>query len=298
MTHPERYYEIYEVSELTGLAPARLRAWERRYAVVRPQRRPNRYRAYTARQVALLRAFARLIQAGGRIGDLVAQPVEQVLARAEAGDQDGTPVGALLAAMERLDRDRMRQILQSEFEARGLVRLCDEIIHPLGETIGDRWALGTLPISLEHLASETVVSFLKHALAAGPESDGPLLLAACLSGERHEWGVLRSLAHAQAGGWRLRYLGADLPLNEAIEAAWRSRPAMLALSASDAANVGAQLRELMQLPRRLPEGVVALVGGRGFAPFLDVLETAGLQRPGAEFPVPGRFTAPEPLVRL
>ncbi|HEU5169856.1 MAG TPA: MerR family transcriptional regulator [Gemmatimonadales bacterium] len=62
----ERTYEIHEVAELTGLAPARLRAWERRYEIVRPCRMPNRYRAYSADQVALLRAFRRLTDAGER----------------------------------------------------------------------------------------------------------------------------------------------------------------------------------------------------------------------------------------
>ena len=40
-SRPERTYEIHEVAELTGLAPARLRAWERRYEVVRHRRMPN-----------------------------------------------------------------------------------------------------------------------------------------------------------------------------------------------------------------------------------------------------------------
>ncbi|HTG50704.1 MAG TPA: MerR family transcriptional regulator, partial [Gemmatimonadales bacterium] len=61
MVHtPDRTYEIHEVARLTGLAPARLRAWERRYEVVRPRRLPNGYRVYTGEQVALLRAYARL----------------------------------------------------------------------------------------------------------------------------------------------------------------------------------------------------------------------------------------------
>ena len=91
LTRPDRTYEIHEVAELTGLAAARLRAWERRYEVVRPRRMPNGYRAYTADQVALLRAFARLIEGGERIGDLAAPPPEDVLAQAEARARDGTP---------------------------------------------------------------------------------------------------------------------------------------------------------------------------------------------------------------
>ncbi|HTO72773.1 MAG TPA: MerR family transcriptional regulator [Gemmatimonadales bacterium] len=284
MSHPERLYEIYEVAELTGLAPARLRAWERRYAVVRPARQANRYRAYSARQVALLRAYARLIKAGARIGDLVARPVEDVLASAEARDRDGTPVGAILSAIERLDRAAIGAILERELDARGLVRLCDEIVRPLGEIVGDRWALGILPIALEHMASESVVSFLKHELSRTAPSDGPLLLAACLEGERHEWGVLQMLAQAREGGWRLSYLGTDLPLKEVVEAAWRIRPSAIALSASNPENVQRHLAALTRMPGQLPAGARIMIGGRGFAACLGELGKAGFEHPGLPFP--------------
>ena len=63
----DRPYEINDVARLTGLSTARLRAWERRYEVVRPVRQPNGYRAYTGEQVALLRALdqARRLQDDG-----------------------------------------------------------------------------------------------------------------------------------------------------------------------------------------------------------------------------------------
>ena len=82
------------MAELTGLAAARLRAWERRYEVVRPRRMPNGYRAYTADQVALLRAYARLIDHGERIGDLAERPREDVLAQALSRTLDGSPQAA------------------------------------------------------------------------------------------------------------------------------------------------------------------------------------------------------------
>ena len=55
---PDRTYEIHEVASPTGFAPARLRAWEGRYEVVRPRRMPNGYRLYMANRVTLLPAFA------------------------------------------------------------------------------------------------------------------------------------------------------------------------------------------------------------------------------------------------
>src|SRR5262250_2284616 len=158
---PERTYEIHEVAELTGLAAARLRVWERRYEVVRPRRQPNGYRAYTAGQVALLRAFARLIDAGERIGDLASRPREEVLAQAEARAPDGSPVGALLDAVRRLDRERLERLVAEQLALRGLGAFATEVVLPLAQSVGDRWALGQIPIAAEHLASEVVLHTLK-----------------------------------------------------------------------------------------------------------------------------------------
>jgi DNA-binding transcriptional MerR regulator len=290
---PNRSYEIQEVSELTGLAPARLRAWERRYEVVRPVRQPNRYRTYSGEQVALLRAFARLCAAGERIGDLAREPRESVIARAEGRATDGSPLSLLLDAVKRLDRDGLavlldehRKRLDSEGFGRG-------IILPLGEVIGDLWALGRLSVAAEHLASEVVVQQLKRELSSG-ESAGPVLLAACLPGEHHEWGFLVTLVRLQTAGWRVQYLGADLPLKDLVDASWTLVPQIVALSAADPANVHTRLVELRRLPRLLPPGTLVVLGGQGAEINGSRLRRAGL-KVGAETIPPPR---PAPVTRV
>jgi DNA-binding transcriptional MerR regulator len=256
-----RTYEIHEVAELTGLAAARLRAWERRYAVVRPTRQPNRYRTYTVEQVALLRAFALLCDAGERIGDLVRESRESMIARAEGRATDNSPLSLLLEAVKRLDRERLTQLLEEHRRRLDPIRLGREIILPLGVVIGDLWALGKLSVAAEHLASEVIVQRLKAELATAPA--GPLLLAACLPGEHHEWGFLVTLLELKAGGWWVEYLGPDLPLNDLVDAAWTTGPKVVAISAADPANVAARLPELGRLPRLLPAGTVVVMGGQG-----------------------------------
>lgn len=257
-----RSYEIQEVAELTGLAPARLRAWERRYAVVRPRRAANRYRTYTPEQVALLRAFARLVNAGERIGELVKEPSESVIARAEGRLPDGSPLWEILDAIKRLDRDRLTAALLAERRAMDIATFTREVIAPLADAIGDLWVLRRLSVAAEHLASEVVVQLLKAELSGNSPHD-PLILSACLPGERHEWGLLGQLAVFRGLGWRVQYLGMDLPLRDLIDAAWTIMPACIALSASDPGNVQARLAELRRLPRLLPPEMVVVLGGQG-----------------------------------
>lgn len=282
---PHRTYEIHEVAELTGLATARLRAWERRYEVVRPTRQPNRYRTYTSEQVALLRAFARLCAAGERIGDLVREPRDAIIARAEGRATDGSPLSQLVEAVKRLDRDRLSLLLDDHRKRMDGERFGREIILPLGEVIGDLWALGRLSVAAEHLASEVVVQQLKAELNPGG-SPGPVLLAACLPAERHEWGFLVTLVRLQHSGWRVRYLGADLPLRDLVEAAWTLVPQVVALSAADPMNVTSRLSELRRLPRLLPPGTLVVLGGQGAEINGSRLRRAGLKVGSGVIPEP------------
>lgn len=274
MEPSDRTYEIHEVAELTGLAPARLRAWERRYEVVRPRRMANGYRAYTAEQVALLRAFARLIEAGERIGDLAARPREEVLARAEIREPDGSPQAALLEAVRAFDRERLEALLAQQLALRGLRAFATDIVLPLAEAVGDLWALGKIPIAAEHVASEVVLHVLKGGLRAARRG-GPLVVAGCLPGERHEWGILATLAVVQDGGWRIHYLGADLPVDEVVEASWKLSPAAVGLSGSDPGVVRACLPALAALPSKLPPRTRPVLGGRGIEPHARLLRGYG-----------------------
>jgi hypothetical protein len=276
VTNPEQTYEIQEVAELTGLSAARLRAWERRYHVVRPERQANGYRAYTASQVALLRAFARLVNAGARIGDLAADSRDAVIARAEAAPGDASPLSPLIEAVRGYDRDLLEALVSERLGRLGLRRFAEEVVLPLAAQVGDLWRLGKLPIASEHLASEVVVQVLKGAIRQGP-AEGPLLLAAGLPGERHEWGLLATLAIARSEGWQVHYLGADLPLDEVIQAAWTLRPAAIALSSSVPELFERSLPALCRFVPRLPPEVTAVIGGRGAEPDGNILVRHGFR---------------------
>ena len=286
LERPDRTYEIHEVAELTGLAPARLRAWERRYEVVRPRRMPNGYRAYTADQVALLRAFARLIENGERIGDLVGRPREEILTSAARRASDDSPQAALLDAVRRFDRERLEALIAQQLALRGLAAFATGVVLPLAEAVGDLWALGKIPIAGEHMASEVVLHALKGGLRTA-RGRGPLVIAGCLPGERHEWGVLAALATLQERGWRIQYLGTDLPVDEIVEAAWKLSAAAVGVSGSAPELVRSALSGLAALPGKLPPGTLAVVGGAGMEPHFRLLRGYGFGMGLEAFPEAG-----------
>jgi hypothetical protein len=149
-------------------------------------------------------------------------------------------------------------------------------VMPLAQSVGDLWALGKIPIAAEHLASEVVLHALKGGLRLS-RGTGPLLVAACLPGERHEWGFLATLALVQEDGWRIHYLGADLPVEEVAEAAWKLTPRGVAFSSSDPVIVRSALPALASLPAKLPPRTMAAIGGGGVEPHARALRGYGFR---------------------
>ena len=64
-------YRIGRLAELSGFPGTLLRAWERRYDLLHPQRLENGYRLYTDEDLALLHRVRGLLDEGRSIGDIV-----------------------------------------------------------------------------------------------------------------------------------------------------------------------------------------------------------------------------------
>ena len=74
-------YKIGTVSKLTGISPDTLRIWERRYAVVTPQRSSGGGRLYSTEDIARLKLIRRLVDKGDTIGVVAGLSQEELQAR-------------------------------------------------------------------------------------------------------------------------------------------------------------------------------------------------------------------------
>jgi DNA-binding transcriptional MerR regulator len=62
---------INQVSKATGISPSVLRIWEMRYHWPQPKRKPNGYRAYSKRQVQVLKQVVELVKSGRPISTII-----------------------------------------------------------------------------------------------------------------------------------------------------------------------------------------------------------------------------------
>jgi DNA-binding transcriptional MerR regulator/methylmalonyl-CoA mutase cobalamin-binding subunit len=266
-------YPIRAVSKLTAISVDTLRAWERRYAVVEPER-DERGRLYSEADVERLKLLRQLVEQGhaiGRVASLTSEELGALVTRgpdpvpyegpAPAGQADQ---GALRGAVERFDAPALRRELSrlaAILPARSLAR---EVALPLLAHVGEGWHDGRLTVAQEHLVTAELRS-LMGALARlhGVPDASPRLLLATPPGEQHELGTLVAALVASGSGFMAFYLGPQLPPAEVVGAARRIGPRAVVLGYTGAEAAPEGLAALAEVARTLPASVECWVGGPG-----------------------------------
>ena len=171
---------------------------------------------------------------------------------------------AILDSLERGETSEIGLHLDQSFALLGVDETLDGVIRPLLATIGERWAAGEISVAEEHLVSEAVRSRLGHLLGdAGGGVRGVAVLA-CAPGERHELGLMMAAIALRRDGWKVVYLGADTPLEDAVALARRVSARIVGLSL--AMREHAKALEQALAKTSLPDGVSLVLGGAGSSP--------------------------------
>ncbi|MCP5153218.1 MAG: cobalamin B12-binding domain-containing protein [Ectothiorhodospiraceae bacterium] len=291
----EPRHPIQVVARHTGLSADVIRAWERRYSAVCPQRTATQRRLYSdadARRLLLLR---RLTESGHRIGDLACLGTDALAALADGAvsqpastvREPGPPpapssssplLDACLRAVRSLDGVAFERALAEASVQLSLPVLLEELIAPLLGVVGQRWREGPLRVAHEHFASAHLRSFLGCTLVcAAPRADGPGCVVATPSGQRHELGALMAAVVAASGGWSTLYLGADVPAEEIAFAARERGAVCVVLSICHPADDPGLPSELRRLADRIAPGTSVLVGGSAHSAYHRCIDEAGMR---------------------
>jgi DNA-binding transcriptional MerR regulator/methylmalonyl-CoA mutase cobalamin-binding subunit len=287
-------HPIKVVARRTGLSPDLIRAWERRYEAIEPQRSNTKRRLYTDADVEKLRLLRRATLAGRRIGDVASLSAKELAelvgadesavaeaptllgpARAPRGSA-GEHFGACLRAVEQLNAPALESALAAAAVALSTPVVLDEVIVPLLEHIGDQCHDGAIRISNEHMASAAIRTFLGPLVMSANMADiGPGMVVTTPAGQWHELGALMVAITASGAGWRTVYLGPNIPAEEIAFAATQNEVAVVALSIGCLTDERKLTGELHKLRRYLPKDMQLWVGGSGTRNYQDVLTSIG-----------------------
>ncbi|MGB5261004.1 MAG: MerR family transcriptional regulator [Gammaproteobacteria bacterium] len=270
---------IRTVADLTGVNPVTLRAWERRYQLITPQRTPKGHRLYTQDDVELIRHVLDLLDQGisiSQVKPLLAQTPgqEQVSAVADAGEVWRVYQEKLLEAVENFDQHALDAIYNDALSLYPVDVVIQRLISPLLRTLGERWSKRESGIAEEHFFTV----YLRNKLGTrihhmNQRSHGPLLLLACLPGEFHEIGLLLFALATVNFGYRTLVLGANVPLEQLPGVLHKMSCAGVVLSGSSRPGRGVLDRDLPALVSRIQ--VPVFVGGKIAAKHQAKIEAAG-----------------------
>lgn len=287
-------YTIKRAAELTGISVATLRAWERRYGVVHPQRSDGGYRLYGPEDVRALAIMNSLVGSGWSAREAAAETLRRLSGRdaggpdAEresagasrgAGRADGRrgqvaplrgggryqseDAEAFIRAAERLDSASATAVLDARFALGTFEHVVDDWLMPTLGLVGEEWAHGRLTVAGEHLVSYAVQRRLAAAYeAAAGRADGPTLLIGLPPGARHELGLLAFAVAARRAGFATVYVGADLPAEEWVRAIEARRAAGIVMAVPRNVDITAASDIVDTVSRTHPEVVIGLGGSQ------------------------------------
>lgn len=285
----EPRYTIKHVSAMTGIKPVTLRAWERRYQVLDPGRADNRYRLYSDRDVAVLRWLDSRLKSGISISMAVME-LRQVTDDGQWPDAvAGGPLLSghrasaapaqvsqqLYEALLRKDEAEAGRLFRQSQDMFDLVTIIQQVLTPSLVKIGEAWYQGKISIAVEHYASAYIRGKLLTMLQAFPtRRSTAFIMLGGAPGEQHEIGALMLAVLLRSQGYRVEYLGPDLPLEDLVDYARDEKPNMIILTAT-ARETALQLESMQGLLKRLRPAPIFGYGGFAFVVNTDLRQQIG-----------------------
>jgi DNA-binding transcriptional MerR regulator len=297
----EPRYKIGTVAKLTGLSPFLLRAWEKRYDLLEPQRTETGRRGYTRSDVETLRAVKRLLERGYSIGEVARWSREQIRAAVDdgtaglaaipakgsqagsspalrdEGDLFGTTRARLLDAAARLDKDALEAALADVSAAAAFGDIVAKVFMPLLTSVGHEWASGNLSVASEHFATSAIRQRMIAGIQATARVGGPRAAIAGAPGDYHELGALFVAYRLVRDGWAVTFLGANLPASEFADAIARLEPSLVGLSIVLEVSEESVAAWLGTIGAACPAGARKLCGGAGAKPHARLVASLGFE---------------------
>jgi DNA-binding transcriptional MerR regulator len=256
---------IGELSKRSGVSPDLLRAWERRYALLRPVRSAGGLRLYTPADVERVRVMRQ------HLADGLAASEAAALASRTGLDDAAAPMALrpeamrdeLADALDRYDEPRAQAILDRLLAVATADTLLSDVVLPYLRELGERWKRGEASVAQEHFASSIVRGRLLGLARGWGLGFGPTAVLACLPGELHDLGLIAFGVALRSRGWRIVYLGTDTPIETVEEVSRQLDPSLVVLTAVSSERVEPVVSWLRALAGRHRLALAGAAAGDG-----------------------------------
>lgn len=231
-------YLIGAVTKLTGLSIDVVRVWERRYGAVRPARSDGGTRLYSDADVLRLNRLRQAVDKGFGIGQAARfseAELDEVIGNTQESFVKTDPFAEsrrrFIDAVQVMDVVAAEQEISRAATLYSTIELVKDILAPILRETGERSGRGEFSAAHEHLASGLLRNLVSSLLRLYPaSSSGRVIVLATPAQERDEFVLLLTSLLAAMHGWKVVYLGADLPAPEIVRAVRLTGARVLVLS--------------------------------------------------------------------
>ncbi len=253
-------YNLKAVINEVEINPVTLRAWERRYDLIKPKRSPGGHRLYSRQDIEMLKWLKERQAEGLSISSAVEMWKSQHQSEQDSLQLSTTPVpeigtgesilGVLrdrwLSACFLFDDQSANRILDEAFAVAAPEMIIREVIQKGLALVGERWYSGSVSVQQEHFTSAIALRRINTLMAAVPPPTRPgHILAACPPGEEHDFILLVISYLLRRRGWDVVYLGSNVPLID-LDTTIRMTTPLLILSSAQTLRTAASLKNLSE----------------------------------------------------
>lgn len=209
-------YTMAQIVALTGVKAHTLRKWETRYNFLEPERTDTNIRYYSDKQLKKLMNIGILTRNGYRISKIDKMSDEEIhkhIATTLIESSEEDDISALIISALEMDEVTFDSILKEQIVKRGLLQTTTQIIYPFLNQIGVLWGINKVMPAQEHFVSNLIKKKMFAAIDAlpYPKEDAPVILMFLTENEHHEIGLLLAYYMARDLGWKVYYLGQNVP---------------------------------------------------------------------------------------
>lgn len=265
MAH-EGKYNIKAISNMVGIQPGTLRAWERRYQILNPVRNESGHRLYTEEDLRKLKWLTEKVSGGFTISQAVSlleTESSTVGAFEEEGEVDSPQKirDELLTMLLSFEEGKAQDLINHAFSLYSVEKVVIDILGSLLVTVGDMWERGQITSAHEHYTTQVLKTRISMIFYSLP-SNGllPKAIAVCGPNETHEVGLLVFTLFLRRKGFEVIYLGSSIEDKDVELIVKEVDPTFLFMSCTMMENAEKTLNLTNQMIKKFPHLKVGLGG--------------------------------------
>ncbi len=215
-------YKISDLENLTGVKAHTIRIWEQRYKVLTPLRTETNIRYYDDEQLRKLLNVVSLMNAGNKISAIskfsekeLNEKVAEIVSANGGGAKEEMLINQMISAGLTYDEVLFDRAFSNAILSFGIMTAYKKIFYPMLIKIGLLWTITQLKPSQEHFISNLIKQKMFAAIdALNPPTNKQMRWLLFLpEGEEHDLGLLIANYGLRAKGYKVFYLGTNVPLD-------------------------------------------------------------------------------------